>query len=453
MIFLSAGALVLAPGEAQAEERSAVAVQQPTPVTGEGVASALVQTPPVDRPAVEIPLPKSPPADPPPEPGPTAQQQLVTQRSAGSVTDRVSVQSGVVNSPPKGASTPERPSTLLVGSVSSRQKPDPPPGPVVSGLPTPEQDPSPQRFALVIINGEVVSSDPASPWSTTGSGPSPDAAAYEQPARVPTTAWDTWRSDQYDPATTSEPQSFMPAVEPVTPEPPGSLPAAFDKEASPLWSVSAQPAPLEENAFSNAATADMATVGATPVAGQKPWATGPIPSSAPATVGPAQIVPPPAPVVGSKPPAASPSIPPPRLSSSLGATMSKAASGTVDALRSVAASAASIASAAEQALGSLMDRSAAHHPINEPHEDPSQSTPQPVAPVAPPLGGSFFSMFGGGSGGQTGLGAGGAAPLLLAGALASTILILLRKDGRLTLISNDVPKLTSALLSPLERPG
>ena len=81
-------------------------------------------------------------------------------------------------------------------------------------------------------------------------------------------------------------------------------------------------------------------------------------------------------------------------------------------------------------------------------ENPSDGAPQPVSPLAPPLGGSSFS----GSGGQTGLGGGGFAPLLLVCVLASG-LVLLRRDGLLRWTSCETPKPSSALLAPLERPG
>lgn len=81
-------------------------------------------------------------------------------------------------------------------------------------------------------------------------------------------------------------------------------------------------------------------------------------------------------------------------------------------------------------------------------ENPSDGVPQPVSPLAPPLGGSSFS----GSGGQTGLGGGGFAPLLPVCVLASG-LVLLRRDGLLRWASCETPKPSSALLTPLERPG
>ncbi len=81
-------------------------------------------------------------------------------------------------------------------------------------------------------------------------------------------------------------------------------------------------------------------------------------------------------------------------------------------------------------------------------ENPSEGVPQPASPFAPPLGGSYFS----GSGGQTGLGGGGFAPLILVCVLASG-LVLLRRDGLLRWTSCETPKPSSALLAPLERPG
>jgi hypothetical protein len=68
--------------------------------------------------------------------------------------------------------------------------------------------------------------------------------------------------------------------------------------------------------------------------------------------------------------------------------------------------------------------------------------------VVPPVGSSSFSLFTGG--GQLGIG-GGSAPLLV-GILALAV-ILLRGDFRTYLVSCEMPKPSSALLLPLERPG
>ena len=73
----------------------------------------------------------------------------------------------------------------------------------------------------------------------------------------------------------------------------------------------------------------------------------------------------------------------------------------------------------------------------------------PLFPTMPPVDeSSFFSVAGGG---QVGAGGGGLGVLLL-GVLAA-VLILVRRDGSLSWIFGELPKPTSALLMPLERPG
>jgi len=85
-------------------------------------------------------------------------------------------------------------------------------------------------------------------------------------------------------------------------------------------------------------------------------------------------------------------------------------------------------------------------------ESPSGGIPQqPLAPLIPePLGSSYISLFSGG--GQTSA-AGGAGATLLLGVLSLTSILLLRRDIRTYLVSCELPKPSSALLSPLERPG
>jgi hypothetical protein len=82
--------------------------------------------------------------------------------------------------------------------------------------------------------------------------------------------------------------------------------------------------------------------------------------------------------------------------------------------------------------------------------EPSNGTPQqPPSPITPPLtppaGGSSFSL----PGGQAG--PGGVAPLLLCVLILG--LVLLRRDGKLARAFCELPKPSSALLLPLERPG
>ena len=89
---------------------------------------------------------------------------------------------------------------------------------------------------------------------------------------------------------------------------------------------------------------------------------------------------------------------------------------------------------------------------DETRHGPSQEeegAPQPVTPLPPPAGGtSSFSLSGGGQGGSTGV-----VPLLLLVGVLASGLVLLRRSGWRYLASCEVPKPSSALLSPLERPG
>jgi uncharacterized membrane protein len=90
--------------------------------------------------------------------------------------------------------------------------------------------------------------------------------------------------------------------------------------------------------------------------------------------------------------------------------------------------------------------------INGTQQAPSDGTPKQPAPLAPPpLGDGLFSPFTGTTGGQSGAG-GGVAPLLV-GILALLTVTLSRRDFRTYLIECEVPKPSSALLRPLERPG
>lgn len=80
------------------------------------------------------------------------------------------------------------------------------------------------------------------------------------------------------------------------------------------------------------------------------------------------------------------------------------------------------------------------------------TTPEPLAPVSPePFGSSFISLFSGG--GQTSSAGGAGATTLLLGVLLLASTLLLRRDLRMYLVSCEVAKPSSALLSPLERPG
>ncbi len=86
-------------------------------------------------------------------------------------------------------------------------------------------------------------------------------------------------------------------------------------------------------------------------------------------------------------------------------------------------------------------------PLNGTESSPRDDTPQPASPFAPlPMGGSSFSLSGGGE-----VGPGGVAPLLLCVLVAGSTL--LRRDRRISRVFCGLSKPSSALLLPLERPG
>ena len=114
---------------------------------------------------------------------------------------------------------------------------------------------------------------------------------------------------------------------------------------------------------------------------------------------------------------------------------------------------AGAASAAANAFGTLADWTTGYYySSDEATQSPSAGrAPAPLEPLFPPTSpsgdSSFFSMLGVGQAGP-----GGGLVLLLLGVLASG-LILLRRDGPLSWASCEMPKPSSALLLPLERPG
>jgi hypothetical protein len=107
------------------------------------------------------------------------------------------------------------------------------------------------------------------------------------------------------------------------------------------------------------------------------------------------------------------------------------------------------------ALGALQSWTAGWLPSGEAAQSSSEGTaPDPLVPLEPllppmpePGDSPFFSLPG-----TMQMGSGGGLGLLLLGVLASG-LILLRRDGPLSWITYELPKPTSALLLPLERPG
>jgi hypothetical protein len=82
---------------------------------------------------------------------------------------------------------------------------------------------------------------------------------------------------------------------------------------------------------------------------------------------------------------------------------------------------------------------------SEENEPGGQPVPSPTSPVDS----SFFSVLG--ASGQTGFGGGSFAPLLVG--ILAFVTILFRRNFRTYPVSLEMPKPSSALLLPLERPG
>jgi len=143
-----------------------------------------------------------------------------------------------------------------------------------------------------------------------------------------------------------------------------------------------------------------------------------------------------------------------RLSSSLGTRAAGALDSAVGTVQSAATTAAaSVASATAEVFRTLAGGSTGT-PSSDATSGNQQAssdgtTQDPMAPLVPPLGDSLFSPFTGAAGQLAG---GGVAPLLV-GILALLTTMLIRRDFRTYLIACEMPKPSSALLRPLERPG
>ena len=361
-----------------------------------------------------------------------ASQQRVVVVTDGEVAQPVR------HKPPPSETLPaEKPSRPPVDPVPPAPKPEPVPT-------TPKPEPTPQQFAVVIVNGEVNELDPASPRPMTD----PEPATQEgdigsTPGPSPYT-WSAPNAEDVLPPAAPEPE---PVLGPVAsePTPPAHEPVQWSAGPEPVASQGDGPvSPPTKEAPRVFEEAPSAATLASPLLGKGVAPDVPVKNESAYA---APIAPLPSPAVGHKPSAApmAPSLPVPMQQavpqppSSLGAAVS-AVNSAVDNIRSAAASVA--ADVLETLTG-------ASSPVPSSDETQEGTSQQPASPLAPPMGGSSFSLAGGG-GGQAGPG-GGVAPLLV-GVLAS-VLVLLRRDVRTWLVSCDLPKPSSALLLPLERPG
>ena len=323
------------------------------------------------------------------------------------------------------------------------------------------QRPVPHQFAVMIVNGEVVESDPAiqepppGPTPTSGDGwwSAPQPAAPDQygpkTASNPKPVSPSSSDGGYAPETASWPvpgkNNPLPAAPSVSSDhaPQASEPISWpalksepdaSEENAPLAepagepSATLMPPPADTTGLGSAALPRSGRSDATPIAPQDPIAAGQTPLATGSTV--------PMEVWG--------------VASHLPTTLGTATSTMSNAMSSAAEIVGDAAAGIAAGISGTLANGSVEPSSNDGTHDPSQEeeAPQPpTTPLAPPVGGSSsFSL----SGGQ--LGSAGVAPLLLVGVLASG-LVLLRRSGWRYLASYEVPKPSSALLLPLERPG
>jgi hypothetical protein len=466
--------VVLAGGEAWAAEQPSQTtqlgtVQTTTTINGKVTEPVAGVTPPVETPPVETPPVETPPVETPPVETPSAEKPPTKEPAPPP--------------PPTTEETPpaEEPSSPPVEPAPSTPEPEPAP------------QPAPQWFAVVITDGEIVESDPVvTSWSVTDFGwelepePMPNASPDVidpalDPAAAP--AADGYASEPTPDAEPAVPdwEDAPPPVD-MAPDPvlPVLGPAAASEQVPPdsglaglVRGLVADPVaprgdgggPLPQSTLlkeiKEAPTTALATALATTLLGTGPDSAAPA-KNAPANNAPAKNAPAnnapannAAPAARLTPSAPTPTVPASvggalRLPSSLGATAAGAAVGT--AVESVRSAAASVAT---EVLGTLAGGSPGLSSTNSTdgtqEDQPSEGTTPQQAPAPPltPVGGSSFSPSTGG--GQ--LGTGGSFAPLLVGILALLATSLLRCDFRTYLISCEMPKPSSALLMPLERPG
>jgi hypothetical protein len=430
-LVLCLSAFLLAANEAWAKEQPSRAAQQGPAKdknTPNGNANGKVAEPVRGTP--------TPPVTPPPVQGPPA------------VTPPVQTPPVENAPPPPTSETPfpaEKPSSPPLDPAPATPKPDPAPQPTPQPAPQTgaggedvESDPVPNTSQPPMTDsGRVVEPEPVSAASPDLVDEVKDIVHYLAPAPTPAPA---------TPAAADDGHAAGPAPDPVLPLP--ALAAASDQV---LPAASEGLAALVRGLVTEPATAPAAASTA-PMA---QWRDGgPLTTftnnKRVAAVAAAAV--PAAPAVGEAM----------RLSSSLGTRTAGVLGSAVGTVPSAAANAAasaaarvatSVASATAEVFRTLVGGSAgtpSTDATNGTQQAPSGGTPQvPVAPLAPPLGGVFSPFTG--AAGQLGPG-GGVAPLLV-GILALLTVIMARRDFRTYLIACEMPKPSSALLRPLERPG
>jgi len=402
-LVLSLGAFVLAAGEAWATEQPSQTplqgkVESTTIINGTKLAEPVPEAtkpptvpPPAEKPAAEDPAPPPPTNETPPakEPSPLP-------------------------------STNEKPLAREPSPPPIDPAPSTPEPEVAAPQPTPQ--PAPQWFTAT-ADGEVVESAPivlTTSQSVTDFGKvlEPKSMPNDTPDVTPGVIDTAPAPAAPTAAAADDGYTYGPAPDPVLPVP---GPAAASEQVLPAASGLAE--------LVSGLVAEPAV----------PWRHGDPPRT---PVDPTAVT------------GLSPSTPVPTVPASVrGALHLPSSVGTTaaSAVGAVQSAAASVASATAEALGTLTGSLTEPSAAGTQEDEPSEGTPQPAPPLAPPAGGggSFSPSTGGG--GQLGTGW-GSAPLLV-GILALLTTSLLRRDFRTYLVSCEMPKPSSALLGPLERPG
>ena len=323
------------------------------------------------------------------------------------------------NSSSNGTSSSDTPATGSTPSAPGPPDPSqqPPPGP--SQQPPPEPAPSPQE---------------PPPW---GDGSAPPEPPSNAPGPAPSG----------DPCPSPYPDDPVPGP-PVgsTPPPDSSVPGAPVGSTPPPPSSSKPPAavpsealtPSESNPLPTAPEQTAAALSSAPIERPAPLVKdGPVKASP--TEQPASST-----VIPENPMAAGRSVTQVlgEASRVLPGGLQAAATTAVKTLQDTATNVANVLG------GFLSGSSESSSPTND-VEGSSKGTPQPSSPIVPPIGGgSFSSLLGGGQGG---IGSSSVTPILVG--ILMLGLIVLRPDGKLSRVFCELPKPSSALLLPLERPG
>jgi hypothetical protein len=432
-LVLSLGAFVLSAREAQAEQKS-TAAHQPTMATGSG--SPLVpqaeQPPPVQTPAFETALPKTPPP---------ALTESVVAPQLGPLPSAAHTPSSVT--PPAGTPPPEAPPAVSVhgDAISSVDQPvrdrspvtDKPSAPPTTGgtagedasyapIPNNKKKEAEEPLARHVDRQQAASTPPAS----LPADPKKEHTSRLSSERVtggPLSKLSTLSKEEEE---EEEEKNKDPLSPPLKQEKKSSalLPTTFDGSGA-----QAQLLPKAHATLEPPTTAILLPLGVSPAANDTITAAVPIDHPAASTATSASILWKGAPVaVGS---ARDLPTPHPKPSGSIVVT---------------------IDNAVHQEL--VSDLASSHELSSSGRQITSEGTPAAPPPASPvPYSpweeqDSFALSSGGGMSSTGGIGL-----LLLLGILAFGGWLLLRPDFRTYLASCELPKLSSALLMPLERPG